>query len=386
MKNHYDFETDTIHYNGKEIRLFAEFSQQQYMKDFVRDNLIVLYIGGSNAYGIATEKSDIDIRGMFRDNLDMVLGYEKIEQLENSTKDMTIYAASKLLKLIIEQNPNAQEALWIDEEEILFATDTYWYLRSIRDSLLSKLSKFKYSGYAISQLKRIRGHNKWLDKEQAGKFDTKPHMAQYIIHVNNKTGMVGKADWKNLNTGEIGFYLLDSPQYYYTKVKDEIYNVWWDNDKSDYPLIQDGNNFIPVQEFWKETSQYNGIIWFNKSQFQLDLDEYNNWKKWKENRSDTRHELEEKFGYDTKHAGHTFRLLKTGCEILEGKGVLVKRPDKEFLLDVRNGKYTYEWVVAEAEKYDKEILPKLYEQSKLQHTVDPKVYVDLMKKILKGEI
>ena len=386
MKNYYDFDTDTVHYKGKEIKLFSEFSQQQWMKDYVRDNLIVLYVGGSHAYGINTETSDTDIRGMFRDSLDMVLGYEKIEQLENATKDITIYAVSKLLKLIIEQNPNAQEALWVDEEEILFANETYWYLRSIRDSLLSKLSKFKYSGYAISQLKRIKGHNKWLDKEQTGKFDTKPHIAQYIIHVNNATGMVGKADYKNFKTGEIGFYLLDSPQYYYTKVKDEIYNVWWDNDKSDYPLIQDGNNYIPVQEFWKETSQYNGIIWFNKSQFQLDLDEYNNWKKWKENRNDTRHELEKKFGFDTKHAGHTFRLLKTGCEILEGKGVMVKRPDKEFLLEVRNGKYTYEWVVSEAEKYDKEILPKLYEESKLQHTVDPKVYVDLMKKILSGEV
>jgi len=319
---------------------------------------------------------------MFRDSIDMVLGYNRIEQLENETNDITIYAASKLIKLIIDQNPNAMEALWVDEEDILFANETYYYLRGIRKELLSKQSKHKYAGYAISQLNRIKGHNKWLSKEQEGRFIDKPHISQYITHVNNTTGMVGKADYKDLYTGKVGFYLLDQPQYYYTKVKDEIYNVWWDRDKSDYPLIQDGNNFIPVQEYWKETSQYKGIIWFNKSQFQSDLDEYSKWKKWKDNRNDTRHELEEKYGYDSKHAMHTFRLLKTGCEILEEEIVKVKRPDSGFLLDVRNGKYTYEWVIEQAEMYDKELLPRLYNESKLRNSIHPKVYVDIMKKIL----
>ena len=64
MKNYYDFDTDTVHYKGKEIKLFSEFTQQQYMKDYVWGNLIVLYVGGSHAYGINTETSDTDIRGI----------------------------------------------------------------------------------------------------------------------------------------------------------------------------------------------------------------------------------------------------------------------------------------------------------------------------------
>ena len=374
MKNYYDFDTDTIHYKGKEIKLFSEFTQQQYMKDYVWGNLIVLYVGGSHAYGINTETSDTDIRGMFRDNLDMVLGYEKIEQLENSTKDITIYAVSKALKLIIDQNPNMQETLWVEEEDILFANDTYWYLRSIRGSLLSKLSKVKYAGYSNSQFARMMGHNKWIVKEQAGKFDNKPNIKDYVLFINKSNGNVSRFDNK-------------SRQYYFMKVKNEIYNVFWTSGFCNFPLIEEGNSFIPIrEEFFSIRDYYCGVLWFNKSQFQSDLEEYNNWKRWKDNRNDTRHELEEKYGFDTKAIMHCFRLLKTGCEILEGKGVMVKRPDKEFLLDIRNGKYTYEWVVLEAEKYDKEILPKLYEESKLQHTVDPKVYVDLMKKILSGEV
>ena len=375
MKNYYDFDTDTVHYKGKEIKLFSEFTQQQWMKDYVRDNLIVLYVGGYNAYGIATETSDVDIRGMFRDNIDMVLGYNRIEQLENNTNDIVIYAASKILKLIIDQSPNAQEALWVDEEEILYSTPTYEYLRYIRWEILSKQAKHKYAGYGMSQTNRAKGHKKYLTKEQEGKYKDKPHVKSYIHYISNDNGDVCKV--KHLFLGS---------DHYFTKIKDELYNMWFTRSGKVYPLIEEGNNFIPIQEGHEEGDLYEGVIWFNKSQFQLDQDDYNKYQTWKANRNVDRHKMEQEFGIDLKHMAHCSRLLRTGAEILEGKGVLVKRPDREYLRDIRRGKYTYEELLAEAEKYDKEILPKLYEESKLQHTVDPKVYVDLMKKILSGEI
>jgi hypothetical protein len=155
--------------------------------------------------------------------------------------------------------------------------------------------------------------------------------------------------------------------------------------KSNYPLIEEGNSFIPIQESYKSSDIHRGVLLFNKSQFQKDLEEYNNWKKWKENRNEKRHELEEKFGYDTKHASHTFRLLNTGIEILNGEGVKVKRPDADFLLDIRNGKYSYEWIISEAEKLDKVVLDEAYKNSKLQNSVDKRIVVDIIKHILKLE-
>ncbi len=372
MKNYYDFDTDTIHYKGKQFQLFSNFSQQESIKNYVKDNLIMLCVGGSHAYGLNTETSDIDIRGIFKDNIDMLLGYNKVESLENSTNDIVIYALTKALHLIIEQNPNMQELLWVDEEEILYANETYWYLRSLRYDMLSKLAKHKYSGYAVSQLKRMKGHNKWLNKEQEGKFDKKPNIKDYIIFIEKVAGHVSKLSEMNLKWDQI----------YFTKVKDEIYNMWHDDLNAGYPLIEEGNNFLPIREDRVEFSVYQGNVWFNKSQFQIDLDEYNKWKTWKENRNKARHELEEKYGMDTKHASHTFRLLNTGCEILRGEGVKVKRPDKDFLLDIRNGKYSYEYIIEEATRIDTEVLPELYEKSTLQHSVDPYLYVKIIKKIL----
>lgn len=369
--NYYNFETDTIFYKDKVIKnFFYNFTQQQEIKDYVKLNLMMLYVSGSHAYGMATEDSDIDIRGIFKDNIDMILGSNKIEQLSNETNDITIYSLTKALHLIAEQNPNMQELLWVDEEDILYATDDYWFLRNKRWELLSTLSRYKYSGYAISQLKRLKGHSKWLVKEQKGKFNKKPNIKDYLLGVNHK--------------GNISRSISDKRNYYYTKIKDELYNIWQPSKEcsKSYPSIEDGNSFIPIQEGHKEIDNHRGVLLFNKSQFQKDLDEYNNWKKWKDNRNEKRHELEELYGYDTKHASHTFRLLNTGIEILKGEGVKVKRPDSQFLIDIRNGKYSYEWVMTEAERLDTIVLDEAYNNSKLPKNVDKKIVVDIIKHIL----
>ena len=56
----------------------------------------------------------------------------------------------------------------------------------------------------------------------------------------------------------------------------------------------------------------------------------------------TRPELINKYGYDTKYAGHIVRLGAQGIEILTtGRMTLpMKARDRQLVLDVRTGKYT----------------------------------------------
>ncbi len=86
--------------------------------------------------------------------------------------------------------------------------------------------------------------------------------------------------------------------------------------------------------------------------FRAAVKHHRSYQEWRENRNPRRAELEERYGYDTKHAMHLCRLLKMGIEILEQGQVLVKRPDRDWLLSVRRGALPYEelllWV-AEAE-------------------------------------
>lgn len=104
---------------------------------------------------------------------------------------------------------------------------------------------------------------------------------------------------------------------------------------------------------------------FREHEFDVDLKKYNQYLDWKKNRNPDRAILEEKCGYDSKHACHLMRLLRMGKEILETGKVNVLRPDREELLELRNGVWTYDRLIEEAEKAEKE-LEYLYENSPLQ--------------------
>jgi len=63
-----------------------------------------------------------------------------------------------------------------------------------------------------------------------------------------------------------------------------------------------------------------------------------------------RPEIEQKFGYDVKAAMHTLRLLYECKELmLEGK-ITLPRPERDFLIRVRTGKYSIEKVLSFAKK------------------------------------
>ena len=63
----------------------------------------------------------------------------------------------------------------------------------------------------------------------------------------------------------------------------------------------------------------------------------------------------------------TIRLMRMCREILEGKGVLVKRPDAEELLAIRNGLWTYDQLLEWADRQETE-LEALYKTSKLPNS------------------
>lgn len=115
-------------------------------------------------------------------------------------------------------------------------------------------------------------------------------------------------------------------------------------------------------------SQKNVISYdhFQEEQYKGALRRWNQYLGWKKERNPTRAELEEKFGYDTKHAMHLIRLLRMGVEILEHGIVLTYRPDCAELMQIRNGLWPYDDLIKYAEDMDLK-LQKLYDTSKLPH-------------------
>ena len=88
---------------------------------------------------------------------------KNFEQAEGKKPyDMVIYSLQKFFKLASECNPNIIEILNTDPEDWILETPIFHKLWESRDLFLSKKAKFTFSGYALSQLKRIKSHKKWL--------------------------------------------------------------------------------------------------------------------------------------------------------------------------------------------------------------------------------
>jgi len=63
-----------------------------------------------------------------------------------------------------------------------------------------------------------------------------------------------------------------------------------------------------------------------------------------------RPEIEAKYGYDVKAGMHTLRLLYECKELLSEGTIILPRPERDFLIRVRTGKYSMDKVVAMAQK------------------------------------
>ena len=77
--------------------------------------------------------------------------------------------------------------------------------------------------------------------------------------------------------------------------------------------------------------------------------EWTQYQGWLKHRNPVRAELEARYGYDCKHAMHLVRLLRMASEILSTGRVQVRRPDRDELLAVKAGAWSYDELIERAE-------------------------------------
>ncbi len=136
----------------------------------MQQNLLVRMLAGSHAYGTNLPSSDVDYRGLFFAPPECIRTpfFNLTEVSDTSEEDTKYYEISQFMKLYTLANPNILELLFTDRSKIELTSDPYELLRANASKLLSKKVAFTFSGYALAQLKRIKGHNKWLTRATDG--------------------------------------------------------------------------------------------------------------------------------------------------------------------------------------------------------------------------
>lgn len=148
--------------------------------------------------------------------------------------------------------------------------------------------------------------------------------------------------------------------------------------------IFDDKGFFKANEPLEfDKSQPSFIMVFNEEQYKTAEADWKGYFDWKKNRNVKRSILEEKYGYDTKHASHLIRLMWMANFILSEKKVYVKLPEPyiQTIKDIRNGKYTYDQIIEMSNSIQK-TNETLYELSDLRNNIDKKWAKELYCKLV----
>jgi predicted nucleotidyltransferase len=119
--------------------------------------ILLLGLGGSHAYGTATETSDIDLRGIFLPAKKDLLGIVTPKDvLINNTTDTVLYSFPKFCKLLAQCNPNIFEIIGKKKDKDFIVYQPFQkFLDDYLWAFLSKRIFVTFRGYAISQLRRL---------------------------------------------------------------------------------------------------------------------------------------------------------------------------------------------------------------------------------------
>ena len=351
-----------------------------------RGLLLYRYIRGSQAYGTNTPDSDQDEGGIFIAPQEWIegLGFDYSEEISDEKHDTVWWELGKFMRLICTSNPTVLEALFIPDDKVLYEHPIMTEIKKHRDMFVTKACFKPFGGYATSQIAKAQGQNKKIHWD--------------INEMTRKTPLDFCFTFKGQGSQNIQDWLTENglDQKYCGLVNipnmKDIYGLYYDFaayiffEKPDIDtqhkilhsggLIKDFETCVKIESrIWnKDFFGYSGIVHpdgtsnqirlssipkyevplcfmsYNQNGYETHCKKYREYVEWKEKRNKARYEnnlegLEkdkEKF-YDSKNMLHCFRLLSMCIEVAEGKGLLVDRTniDRDFLMDVRNRKYTY---------------------------------------------
>ena len=349
-------------------------------------NTIYVTLHGSQAYGLNNELSDTDVKGIvvpprevendlfhrFEQAENHPFVEEKLGHMRNPKNpkfESVLYSLKKFMILAANVNPNIVELLWTDPDDQFVFKHPMEELMANRDLFLSSKAKYTFSGYAFSQSAKIERHRKWivrgeLEEPKRESFGLPPERPKQMDEV---FGLI-KSEVERWNLSQ---YPLNNMER--DELKADIWELIFYVSKVD---VNEGNwpkayEAGVVERLAKEYNLKEEIvdILHKERLYKKEMEMYKSWLIWKKGRNPARHELEVKSGYDTKHASHLVRLMRMGMEILTDHKVVVKRPDREEILAVKNGAWSYEQVMEFAQNMQKK-LDEAYKATTLPKSVN----------------
>lgn len=343
-------------------------SEYDFLKEnrYLGDNIILLALGGSRAYGTNLPESDIDVRGVAINPSKQIFGLEgDFEQVVETNTDTTIYSLNKMVKLLLSCNPNTIEILGCRPEDYLYITPYGQEILDNKQNFLSIRAIDTFGGYARAQYNRLEhallgnGNNDEkklemllhslncaLDAFNIKHKDSKSNITLRILSVEEYKEVIrekyekSKADIGEKFALDIAGTLQNkelTDQERTSKIQSltDLYRNDLDGLEDDYLYKLDdiNNNVADMIVLSGEFSKYPlGDIQTLLRDFHKIKSEYGNINK----RNTKKDEI-----HMAKHMMHLLRLYKMGTKLSTDMEIHTHwdGKDQEMLMDVRLGKY-----------------------------------------------
>lgn len=316
----------------------------------IEDGMVLFCASGSHAYGLNTEMSDRDYKGICVAPRRFYVTLEEFEQKDkgwdlepdpNSKfpqldgSDTVVYEVRRYLQLLLSQNPNILEMLWQEPEDYLYLNDLGKVLVEHKHRLISKKIAGTFVQYARAQIKKMETHRKWLLDPPM----KKPEWEDYGVPSNYLSSSQIESFIEYL-------YLLIKDRIEYYQVAQDLYELL--NNKVDWKGVLK-QCVLPEEcselsrEMARASSDYMVLLRASQ-QYRADCKRWSNYQDWLRNRNVKRSEIERVCGYDGKNASHCVRLMRMAIEGLRTGEIIVNRKragDAELLLDIKYGRMPY---------------------------------------------
>lgn len=290
--------------------------------------LIFECVYGSRAFGLDREGSDLDLRGIVVGPRAWYLGPRAAPEQLDLGKDHVHFEIRRFLRLAEVANPSVLEMLFTDPGDHRVVSPAGARLLAARDVFVTSSVAETFGNYAFGQLRRIESHRRWLLDPPRGE----PSRAAFGLpeHTVIPKDQLGAAE-----------ALLEGGRLEEADVS---------------------SNFLELLG--------------RERRYRAARTEFANYRRWLEARNPARAALEARHGYDTKHAMHLVRLLRMAVEILETGEVRVRRTDRDELLAVRDGAWSYETLIGFVEPMRARVVGARA-STRLPDRVDPRFVDDL---------
>jgi predicted nucleotidyltransferase len=330
------------------------------------EKLILLSaLSGSHAYGLNHADSDIDLRGVFILPQKKLYGFHTPEQVSDDKNDTIYYELGRFLNLLCKNNPNLLELLAVTNDVIQQRHPMMEHVKA--EMFLSKLCRNTFAGYAREQIKKAWGLNKKILNPMEEKRKSILDFC-YVVVGHGSKSLQEWLDEKGLSQEDCGLVNVPNMQ--------NLYALFHKNQFEENPdfrgvVYSDDSQEVRLSSIPKGADALT-ILSYNKNGYSVYCRQFLDYWSWVEKRNQVRYEntIEHGKQYDAKNMMHTFRLLHMAEEIARDGKIIVRRTeDKDFLWKIRRGEFFYQDLVERAEAKLEEI-DLLFEKSSLPESPD----------------